>query len=81
MNFWQRTTGKNATDTLDLASFENKEWMIFLRSYLPNNTPLQTVGLLNGRVTAPKQSIAVNGRVEDSYVLVGSKLVIQGVVV
>lgn len=78
---WQRVTGKLSTDVLDLASFENKEWMLIIRNYLPNNTVVQTMGLLNARVVSPKMSIATKGRVEASFQFVGSKLAVQGAVV
>jgi hypothetical protein len=81
MSEWQRMTGKLSTDVLDLASFENKPWMLIMRYYLPNNTPVQTVGLLDARVLNPGMSIAVNGRVENSYTFSGSKFAVQGAAV
>jgi hypothetical protein len=78
---WQRITGATANSTLDLASFENREWMLIMRYYLPNNTPVQTVGVLNARVTNPNMNIAVQGRVEQSFQFIGSEIAIQGAVV
>jgi hypothetical protein len=75
---WEKITGKTSTDVLDLASFENKEWMLIIRYYLPSGTALQTVGLLNARVVSPKMNIAVKGRVENSFVFSGSKFAVQG---
>jgi hypothetical protein len=75
---WAKMQGKGAGDILDLASFENKEWMIISR-YYKGDAALQTVGLLNARVSNPGSSIEVQGRAAISWQFTGSEIAIQGV--
>jgi hypothetical protein len=72
--------GSAAPDILDLASFENKEWMLVVR-YYKGNTTLQTVALLNAKIENPGSSVSVGGRSEISFQMTGSKLAIKGATV
>jgi len=77
---WAKMQGKSATDVLNLAGFENKEWMIVSR-YFKGNVALQTVGLLNATVENPGSRVQVGGRAEMTWKLAGSKFAVQGAAV
>lgn len=83
LNDWAKIQGKDllgadaTPDILDLADFENKEWMIIVR-YYRQGTALQTVGILNAKVDGRGQNVAVQGRSEVSWNFTGSKIAIQG---
>lgn len=75
---WQKMTKKNSTDVLDLASFENVEWVLVRRDY-KKGVALQTVCLLNATVENPGTKVAVNDRAVMQYSFTGSKIALQGV--
>jgi hypothetical protein len=77
---WAKLQGKTDADVLDLAGFENKEWMVIARYYLGDDA-LQTVGILNARVDAPGARIQAAGRSEVTWRLAGSEFVAQGAAV
>jgi hypothetical protein len=82
LDTWAKLQSKNAygsatPDILNLADFENKEWMLVTR-YYKGNTTLQTVALLNAKVENPGSSVSVGGRAETTFQMTGSKLAIKG---
>lgn len=82
LNEWAKLQGKNllgaaTPDILNLADYENQEWMIVVR-YYRNGTALQTVGLLNAKVDGRGTQVGVGGRSEVSYNFTGSKFAVQG---
>lgn len=83
LNTWAKLQHKNAygsatPDILNLADFENQEWMLIAR-YYKGTTVLQTVGFLNARVDNPGTKGAVNSRATESWNWTASQIAIQGV--
>jgi hypothetical protein len=71
--------GKNeATDILDLESFEGNEWQIVLRVY-HNGTALQTTAFTDARVSGRGSRVQAAGRAEISWSFTGSGIVIEGI--
>lgn len=82
LNEFAKLQGKNAygsatPDVLDLASFENKTWVVGIR-YYKQGTPIQTVFCTNARPDSVGASISTGGRAERTYSLTGSSFAVQG---
>lgn len=69
--------GEANPDTLTLAAFENKTWVLAAR-YYKQGAALQTAILRNGRVEQTGHGIASGGRSTQSYSLTGSSFALQG---
>ena len=77
---WQKIQGKNDTDVLDLAAFENAKWQLVMRYYY-NDSVIQTIAFTDARVSGRSYNVAVEGRAEVTWDFTGSELKIEGSVV
>jgi hypothetical protein len=85
LDIWAKLQNKNlygatTPDVLNLADFENREWMLVMR-YYKGTSVLQTVTLLNAKIENPGMTLSVGGRSEMSFQMSGSKLAIKGAAV
>lgn len=79
---WAKIQSKNPygsadPDILNLSDFENKSWVLVRRDY-KHDTLLQTMMVLDAKVSSKGGTISVRGRAEEPYNWSGSKFAIQG---
>lgn len=76
---WQKLAGYGASDVLDLAGFEGKEWQVVVRKWVGDKV-VQADAFLDARVAGRGSSVSVGGRAEVNWSFTGSKILFEGAV-